>query len=148
MKLTTPMRNALEQAQHAPLRRVHNPTTPGKPPWPAHPSTLHALARHDLVTVDQIRNRHGYPTQLWTITDTGRQALQPKETFRQQRPVYLARPTKNSGDYTNDPSRRIDPLPVLDEASPEWRRRAATRYADAADHRTEARRLARNIRAA
>lgn len=147
MRLTQHMRDALTKAQHAPLRRVHKPG-PGAPPWPAAPNTLRALLRRGLVELGQIRNRDGWPVTTWTITDTGRAALQPVEIFRTERPLYLARPTKNSGDYTHDPSRRIDHLPVFDEASPQWRRRAATRHADAEDHRQAARRTARNLRAA
>lgn len=150
VKLTASMRAALQQARHAPLRRVLEPG-PGAPAWPAHPGTLHALERHKLLTRGEIRNRHGQPVTTWTITTAGRQALEPPEIFRRERDVYLAHPNPDlSGDYTTDPRRSRDELPVLDPDSLNnaWAQISAERRASAETPRDRARRLARNARAA
>lgn len=105
--LTPLMQDALRRAAQQPLRRVHKPG-PGQPPWPANPSTLSALVRRDLVAHSRIRNRHGWPTDVWTITDAGVTALKPKELWRKDRPIYLSRPSGRRGDYSTDPSQSID----------------------------------------
>jgi hypothetical protein len=150
MKLTARMRDALEQARHAPLRRVLKPG-PGAPPWPAHPGTLHALKRRELLARGELRNRDGWPVTTWTITDAGRQALQPPEIFRRERDVYLAHPNPDiSGDYTTDPGRGRDELPVLDPDSLDsaWAQLSAERRAMTETPRARARRLARSARRA
>jgi hypothetical protein len=71
--LTPAMRDALRAARHQPLRRVHRPDA-GKPPWPAHPSTLAALCcpvrGRCLQRTEQV-SRKGHPMTVWTITDLG-----------------------------------------------------------------------------
>jgi DNA-binding PadR family transcriptional regulator len=149
VKLTTRMRDALTSAKHGPLRRVLKPG-PGTPPWPAHPGTLHALERHELVTRGELRNRDGWPVTTWTITDTGRQALEPIEIFRHDHPVYLAPVGNGRSDYTTDPRNRVDDAEVTDPDSLEsaWRQQAEQRRADAEDRRKAAQRLRRNLTAA
>lgn len=110
MRLSEPMTEALRQAQHAPLRRVHLPG-PGRPPWPAAPATLRALIRHGLVEQGTVRNRDGWPVDTWAITDAGRSALHPPPRQRVQRARFLATTLTQSGylqpAYTNDPGRAL-----------------------------------------
>jgi DNA-binding PadR family transcriptional regulator len=123
VRLTTPMRDALAAAQHAPLRRAHRAA--GADPLPAPAATLRALIRHGLLDAGSIRNRHGDPVDTWTITDAGRAALAPREVFRQDRPTFLVDhrragwvdPTseeRHDDDYTSDPRKRVDELEVID----------------------------------
>jgi hypothetical protein len=149
MKLTARMRDALEQARHAPLRRVLKPG-PGAPSWPAHPGTLHALERREFLARGEIRNRDGWPVTTWTITDTGRQALEPIERTKTEAPVYLRRPASDiAGDYTSDPRARIDDAEVTDpdRLNEYWAQDAAERHAATEDPRARARRLTGNTRA-
>jgi DNA-binding PadR family transcriptional regulator len=148
VKLTAAMRAALKQAKHAPLRRVHTPG-PGQPEWPAHPLTLHALERHALVTRDTLRNRHGHPVTTWTITDSGRAALQPREIIRREPIMYLGRAvpataagTSGHGEFTTNKAFAVDQLPVVDPATLDdaWTQEAEHRHAAAADRRERARR--------
>lgn len=120
VKLTTHMRDALHQAQRNPLRRTHTPG-PGKPPWPAAAVTLHALVHHGLLIVAELRNRHGWPVTTWTITDAGKAALTTDVKAPRDIPRFLSRPSRNTGDYTTNPTRAIDDLEVVD-APAEWTR--------------------------
>jgi hypothetical protein len=89
-KLTPTMRAALERAKAEDgLRRVHKPG-PGRPPWPAHPSTLAALVDRRLLERMLLLSRKGFLMDTWTITDTGRRALQPPRIIRRRRPLFLA----------------------------------------------------------
>jgi hypothetical protein len=128
-KLTTAMRDALEEAAHDPLRRLH--VNGSLPPWPAHHSTLAALVGHGLLEHDRRLTKKGHRLEEWTITDAGQDALKPREIVKRDRPLYLARAgrvryrllppaqgkahgrwaideTAADGDYTSDPSRSID----------------------------------------
>jgi hypothetical protein len=154
------MRDALDRRRspHAPLRRVlkpgpaRRPNRPATPRWPAHPGTLHALERRELVARGEIRNRDGWPVTTWTITDAGRQALEPPEIFRRERDVYLAHPNPDiSGDYTTDPRRGRDELPLVldpDSLDSAWAQLSAERRAMTETPRARARRLARSARRA
>lgn len=173
MKLTPSMRAALEQAKrHDGLRRVHNPDTPGKPLWPAHPATIHALVRHGLVDYARTVNAKGHTVDLWRTNEAGDKALRPPERFRDERPLYLANGTvrfhtlpsgrwavseeDHDGDYSTDPSRSVDwddqmgALPQIDPDALKytWRRQSADRHAGAQDRKALARQLARGIRRA
>ncbi len=88
--LTKHMRAALENARRGPLRRIHTPG-PGRPPWPAHPSTLMALLRQGLVDHEVIKGNDGCWREAWTINDAGREALKPRDTTRRDSPMYLVR---------------------------------------------------------
>jgi hypothetical protein len=144
------MREALTKATRAPLRRLHDTTNPGKPPWPANPNTLAALVRHDLLAHNRRRTRKGWWLEEWTITENGREALLPRLITKKDHDVYLARPTRNSGDYTTDPSHRIDPLPVMNPSllNRRWTTQADTQRAEARDIKQSARNLARQAKAA
>jgi hypothetical protein len=105
------------------LRRLFD-DVPGKPPWPANPSTLAALVRHGLVERSENRTRRGALVIIWRITDAGREALQPPQIVKPDKPLFLARgsvryrklpdnrwavdETGSTGDYTSDPGRSID----------------------------------------
>jgi hypothetical protein len=105
----------------------------------------------ELVARGELRNRDGFPVMTWTITDAGRQALEPPEIFRRERDVYLAHPNPDiSGDYTTDPRRGRDELPVLDPDSLDsaWAQLSAERRAATETPRARARRLARSARRA
>jgi hypothetical protein len=155
-RLTRPMRNALEDAVRQELRRVHD--TPGPAAWPAHPSTLAALVRHELLTRSTRRSKRGHQLDAWTITDAGRAALQPRDIFRRQPDLYLTHAvpettTGGHGEFTTDPRRAlcregdaavIDP-DTLDDA---WSQVSTERRHAAQDRRARARRAARNIRSA
>lgn len=157
-KLTPAMRAALEKAKREDgLRRVHNPTLPGKPAWPANASTLAALVRHYLVTRTDDSNRNGWPRTTWAITAAGREALEPPEVHRDQRDEYVMRgPTPVDYEWAStttiagDHVRRRAPLAKVrpDTLDPKWAADAATRHADAQDRKDRARRLARNVRRA
>ena len=105
MKLTPTMRNALHEASRRieGLRRTFD-DKPGRPTWPAAPSTLAALVRHGLLESRELRNRKGYRIQAWFITDTGRRALEPVLVVKRDTPLYLA----PGGGYTTNPKRSID----------------------------------------
>jgi hypothetical protein len=146
-RLTKPMRRTLKEAKAQGLRRIHQPT-PGQPPWPAHPATLHALTRHGLLEQQRKRNRHGWHVDEWRITDAGKAALKPRERRVADTPVFLARASKWGGDYTTDPSRRVDELEVIDVELPGWVAAARGRHVGAVDRRGLAWRLARGVRLA
>jgi hypothetical protein len=74
--LTRAMRDALRAARSQPLRRVHKPDVPGRPPWPAHPASLAALVRRELVIRGAEVSRKGFRMDVWTITDAGVEALE------------------------------------------------------------------------
>jgi hypothetical protein len=139
MKLSAPMRNALEAAARNPLRRTHD-TTAGKPSWPAHPSTLAALVdekhgRGYLVRTEE-RNRKGFRVDVWTLTDAGREALHPPPRFRPDKPLFMAHgaihyrklkskgpkdlgrwavvDSEQSSDYTTSRVKAIDELEVME----------------------------------
>ena len=146
MKLTARMRETLQHAAKQDLRRVHD-DKPGKPPWPAPPATLYALVRHELLEHARVRNRKGWHVDLWTITDTGRQALIPRELVIPDRPVYLNRWVSSGGDYTHNRHRASDDLEVIFYL-PQWDRAATLRLAGAAHLQTRARRIRSGRKAA
>jgi hypothetical protein len=149
VSMTKNMRDALHAATKQPLRRLHNPQ-PGTPPWPAHPTTLNALTRHNYLTLTERRNKHGWRLQEWQITDAGRQALNPPPRVLRDTPRFLSRPSRTTGDYTANRHRAIDDLEAVDPAEIDAARRYMARelHADASDRRVVARRLARNARRA
>src|SRR4051812_5814616 len=113
--LTANMRAALRAARSQPLRRVHKPG-PGRPAWPAHPNTLAALVRLELVRRDARISRKGYPTDSWTITDAGREALRPHTVVRRRPPLLVA---AGWPDFTRDTSRAMRGEPgVLPDCEP------------------------------
>lgn len=143
--MTGCMRHALEQARRAGptgLRRVHD-DKPGRPAWPAHPATLAALVRRGHLEHRRVRNRRTWWVDVWTITDTGREALAPSMRTRPDRPLYLQRRVWHGGDYTRNRSDAIDELEVVPSAEidPSWGRDARVRHANAQDRRARARRL-------
>lgn len=167
--MTKKMREALSEAHKNPLRRPMKPG-PGKPPWPAHPSTIAALERHELVVRTTVRHRRGYVVHVWDVTEKGRLVLYPPPRFREDRPVYMTRGAvryrklangrwtvaasrdsdrdRNEDDYTSDPSRRIDDLEVVPQAGEAWRRRGEAARLGAQDRRVLALRLVRQAKAA
>lgn len=114
--MTKKTREALEQAVRQELRRVWD-NDHGSPAWPAHPLSIRALEARGYVERSERRSRHGHRMILWTITEAGRMALKGPERSVEERPVYLARPGKNRGDYTSDPRHRIDHLETVDKSS-------------------------------
>lgn len=142
MKLTPNMRTVLTAAAKQELRR------PPRNPWPAPWQTLHALVNHGLLQANTRKNRAGHDLNIWTITDTGRAALEPREIFRREALVYLARPTQTSGDFTTIRNRSIDETPVTDPGTLDdaWVQLREQRQADARDRITRARQAARNAR--
>jgi hypothetical protein len=141
MRLTARMHDTLTTAARNPLRRTHDTTAD----WPAHAATLAALVRHGLLDRSERRNRRGFKVDIWTITDPGREQLNPPPRYRPDRPLFLAHcgairyrklPAKgpndlgrwviagtrddasqsNSGDYTTNPAKAIDHLEVVDPA--------------------------------
>jgi hypothetical protein len=74
--LTPAMRDALRAARSQPLRRVHKPDEPGRPPWPASSASLAALVRRGLVVRTAEVSRKGFRMDVWTITDAGVEALE------------------------------------------------------------------------
>lgn len=163
-RLTEPMRTALQAAARQSLRRVHTPG-PGKPPWPAHASTLAALLRHELVDHGVDRDRRGYWRETWTITDQGRAALTPPQRRVSSQPKYLQREVWRGGDTTTEPHRSIDyeirdvvardgrtvqrrvPIDVVD-ADLLDHRPGRHRHAGTQNRRAVARQLTRNARPA
>lgn len=152
MRLSIPMRDALERASRDPLRRVHD-DKPGKPAWPANANTLSALVAHGLLTHDRRRNRKAFWFDEWTISDAGREALLPQPPrFRQDRPLYLA-PSSATGDYTVDRRKSIDWDPgmgaveVLRPAS-SWAEGSRLEHARCVDSGKQARQLGMLARAA
>lgn len=80
--LTELMRKALERAlAHDGLRRVHD-DQPGAPPWPAPAASLNACVRRGLLCRTTVVNADGLTIDKWTITDDGRDALNPAATVR------------------------------------------------------------------
>src|SRR5512147_496008 len=138
--MTKRMRETLQLAQSAPLRRLHD-NQPGKPPWPAPATTLYALERCELLARARRRSRQGWWLDEWTITDRGREALKPKTPkLRPDRAVYMAHPSQNSGDYTYNRRYAIDDLEVMrDSLHNSWTTGAQSRSADARDRRRAAR---------
>jgi hypothetical protein len=150
VRLTANMRDVLAAAAKQELRRPPH-EGPGARPWPAAWQTLYSLVNRGLLEASVRKNRAGHELEVWTITDTGRQALQPPEIFRRERDVYLAHPNPDiSGDYTTDPRRGRDELPVLDPDSLDsaWAQLSAERRAMTETPRARARRLARSARRA
>jgi DNA-binding PadR family transcriptional regulator len=146
-RLTQKMRAALVEASRNPLRRLHDDLE-GKPAWPAHPATLRALEARGLVEKTRRRTRKGWWLDEWSITDNGREALVPASLVRADRPVYMAHPSRTTGDYTSDPSRTFDRLEVMDVGllGAQWIDDSALRYAASEDRRARARRLSRTVR--
>lgn len=149
-RLSQPMRDAIERAIREPLRRVHD-DKPGKPPWPAHPNTLRAGVDRGLLAHDRRRNRRGWWFDEWTPTDAGRAVLQPTITkWRGDRPLYLAQPGPNNGDYTLDRHKAIDDLEAISttDLNPAWRRAANLDHETAKPAARTARQLGRQARRA
>jgi hypothetical protein len=146
-RLTQKMRDALVEASRNPLRRLHDDLA-GKPAWPVHPATLRALEARGVVEKTRRRTRKGWWLDEWAITDKGRQALVPASLVRADRPVYMAHPSRTTGDYTSDPSRTFDRLEVMDVAliAEQWRQDSDLRRAAGEDRRGQARRLSRTVR--
>lgn len=105
--LTPAMRDALRRARSEPLRRVHRPG-PGRAPWPHHPSTLAALVRNGFVVRGEHHSRRGNRTETWTITDAGREALDPPpDPPKPDRPTLLVQRPGRSPNYRTLPSGRL-----------------------------------------
>lgn len=142
--MTRKMRDVLEQARRQDgLRRVHNPDTPGRPPWPTGIAwqTLYALTRHQLVDHTTRKNAKGNLIEEWKINDTGRKALEPREVFIERRDRFLQRWVSRGGDYTTERHLAVDDLPANEEPLHQrWREAAGRRHADAVDRRERARR--------
>lgn len=142
MRLTPNMREALTKAKRDDgLRRVHD-NTPGKPHWPAHPSTLRALQDRELLQHDEIRNRKAFRVEIWKITDKGREALDPKAKIRPDtirrlhlRAIGGTRHFMAEGVWED---RRI-PEPEPMEPASEWAKRSAARHANAVNRKERAR---------
>lgn len=136
MKLSDRMREALEAASRNPLRRVHD-NKPGRPAWPANPNTIAALVRHGLLEHDRRRNRKSFWFDEWTLSDKGREALEPSlPRARADRPLYLSHPVPGKrGDYTQNKAKAIDDLETLDYRRVDglWRRDAETARVGAQD---------------
>jgi hypothetical protein len=70
--------------------------TPGRRPWPAPAGTLRALERHGLMTVARVLNKDGLPTDVWEITQAGKDALDPPARHRQESKKWLGVKGHNS----------------------------------------------------
>lgn len=148
--MTGLMREALQSARKAPLRRVHN-VEHGKPQPPAAWQTLRALEARGFLAYSERKTKRGERLEEWVITDAGREALLPREVFKEERPVYLARPVPDRrGDYSTNPAWSIDHLPIMDpdHVSLRWRRKAEIRRVGSQDARVAAGRVSRSLRAA
>lgn len=157
-RLTRLMRNALEDAVRQELRRIHD--TPGVAAWPAHPSTLAALVRHELLARSTRRSKRGHQLDAWTITDAGRAALRPRDIFRREPDLYLTRAVPATalgvaahGEYTTNPEHalcREGDAPVIDPDTLDsaWTQISTERRHAAQDRRARARQAARNARTA
>jgi hypothetical protein len=147
--VTSNMREALETAAKAPLRRVHDQDH-GSARWPAPAVTLYALRRRGLVDYIEIKSRQGNLVQEWRINDAGKQALQPPKLVGTEKPVFPAK----GGGTTSDWTRAVDHDPkmgALDEMgapSEAWLRVARVKFAGAQDSRKAASRAARSLKAA
>lgn len=150
-RLTPAMHKALDHARRAGptgLRRVHD-NKPGRPEWPAHPATLTALLRRGHIEHRRLKNRNDWPVDQWTITDTGRLALNPPTRPKPDRPRFLQSEVWRGGDTTNEPSRSIDYEPGLGaveyvdpaQLDPSHTRLTRTRHEGAQDATTRAREL-------
>lgn len=140
------MRDALDEAVCHELRRVYDEL--GDAEWPAHPLTLAALVRHGLLVHSTRKSKRGHRLDAWTITETGREALQPRERFRRETLVYLARPVPDHhGEFTTIRRHSIDDVPVIDTdtLSDAWPQLAEQRRAAAQERRARARRARRNV---
>jgi hypothetical protein len=121
--LTPAMRDALRAARSQPLRRVHKPDEPGRPPWPAPAASLAALARRGFVVRSAEVSRKGFRMDVWTITDVGLEALRPVESTRRPRPLLIA---EGWPDFTHAPGRAMRGEPgVLPDDEPAWLSEAA-----------------------
>lgn len=131
-RLTPHMRHALTTARTGEIRRTLTPG-PGAPPWPHPAATLYALERHELVVRSERRNRRGEVMIVWAISDAGRQALEPEEIIKTERPLYLASIVGERGDYTPIQRRAMDPLEVTDvrELNTRWCKLARARHSEA-----------------
>lgn len=141
-KPTPRMIEALQLTRHpGGLRRKH-PPGPGKPAWPAHACTLHALVRNQLVTHREGRSKEGWRVQIWEITPAGRDILNPQyKRVAGPRSLRVAwDPGVAAGETTPERRRAPEPEPVHpsdltgptrlslvkhEEARPTTRRRAA-----------------------
>jgi hypothetical protein len=149
-RLSAQMRETLAEAARNPLRRLHDQLE-GKPPWPAHPATLRALEQRGLLNKSRRRTRKSWWLDEWAITDQGREALNPKPAkSRSDKPVYLARPSRSTGDYTYNRKYAIDDLEVIPPSSLDrkWAAQADIELADARNRKNAARHAARQARAA
>lgn len=151
MKLTTNMRAALNQAKSAgELRRVHTPGS-GTPTWPFAWQTLHALTRHGLLEASQRLNRKQQRMQVWTITDTGRQALNPPPR-RVTQAMYDVGDRELQVVTGRDGIRRLTKVPVHavrpEDLSPHHGLEAQHRWDEARDRRAQANAMANRLRAA
>lgn len=141
--LTVRMREALQDAARQELRRVHD-DQPGRPAWPAHPSTLAALVGHGLLERSERKSRQAHRLEVWTITPAGVQVLNPAPRQLEQAARYLSRPSRTTGDYTSNPRRSIDELEAVD-APLRWVEQSARVRREAQDRRERASQLRRSV---
>lgn len=143
MRLTVHMHTALQAAARpGGVRRVHQPDTPGRPPWPHPAATLHALVRNQLATKTIETSRKGVHVEVWTITQHGHTLLNPAPVVLTQVPRFLSRPSRTTGDYTSNPGRSIDELEAVDAPQRFVRQSRALHEAEK-DRRRAAREAAR-----
>lgn len=136
MKLTANMRAALEATGRSEgLRRIHT----GDKAWPAHPATLAALLRHDLVDHIVDPDRHGNTRETWRINDNGRLALHPPPRLVRDVPHLLNRRTITRFMQYGVWKEANVPEPEGMMPSGEWKRRAERRHARDRDRRERAR---------
>lgn len=143
------MRATLEAAkQQGELRRTHaDPEV--KPPYPASPSTLAALVRHDYLERGERRNKKAQLMDVWTITDAGLLALDPppkvrKDSFNSMRAKGSAQMRVMVGGTWAESAcpepEKVEPRAFDPEAQARWNR--------AQNKRDQAAALARQLRAA
>lgn len=137
--LTVRMREALQDAARQELRRVHD-DQPGRPAWPAHPSTLAALVAHGLLERSERKSRQAHRLEVWTITVAGVAVLNPPPQLMRDAPRFLNRFVSHGGDYTTEQRYAIDPLEAVD-APARFVMAGQRRHREAMDIRDRARRI-------
>lgn len=144
-RLTPTMRAALEAARKGPLRRTHDHSREGRPPWPAAHNTLAALLDRGLLEHEVRRNNAGWWMEQWAITDAGREALLPPRRTARDTPrlMHGAAPTTTYPMQGGVWVTRTVPEPEMLTPSPEWDRRGKARHARDRDRKKAARSLGR-----
>lgn len=142
VRLTNRMRDALERAAVQELRRVHD-DKPGRPVWPAHPSTLAALIGHGLLERSERRSRQEHRMDVWTITQAGRLVLNPPPRLVRDAPRLMHRANTTTlfmqgGVWVQ----RSIPEPEQVSAPERLVEASRARHAEAQDRKERARRLA------